>query len=239
MPTLFISDLHLSGDRPRITRLLCEFLEGPARRADALYILGDLFEYWIGDDAIQPDQRPVVDALRRTADTGVPVYFMHGNRDFLIGEEFSVASGCRIINEPIVIDVHGRPVLLMHGDVLCTDDRDYQQFRAMVRTAEWQRDFLSRPIAERLELAQRYRSESRSHTERKPMEIKDVNQQQVEDTMRRHGVDLLIHGHTHRPAFHNLIIDGNAARRIVLGDWHEQGSVLIADGGGYRLEDIG
>lgn len=238
MAILFISDLHLSDERPQITALFLDFMLRQVRQAEALYILGDLFEYWIGDDAVQPDHQPVIQALRSTVENGIPVYFMRGNRDFLIGEGFAAQSGCRILEDPIVTDIHRQPVLLMHGDTLCTDDHDYQKFRTMVRDPEWQQDFLSKPVSERLQLAHTYRAESKTQTQRKPPDIMDVNQQQVEQEMRRYQVNLFIHGHTHRPAIHELMIDGNKARRIVLGDWYRKGSMLICDKHDYRMEDI-
>lgn len=236
--TLFISDLHLSEERPEITALFLDFLITRATGADALYILGDLFEIWLGDDAIMPCYQPVLNGLRGLTGTGVPVYVMHGNRDFLMGDLFAQRSGCRLIPDPSVIEVNGERTLIMHGDTLCTDDVEYQQLRAHLRSEETQRQFLALPMAQRVSVASQYRSGSRERSRHKAEAIMDVNQLAVITTMREHGVRLLIHGHTHRPAIHDFSLDGQAARRMVLGDWYEQGSVLSCDTSGCRLEAI-
>jgi UDP-2,3-diacylglucosamine hydrolase len=236
--TLFISDLHLSDERPAITALFLDFLRERAAGAAALYILGDLFEVWLGDDAVPPGYAPVLEGLQRLAGGGVPVYVMHGNRDFLLGGQFAHQSGCRLLPDPTVIDLDGEPTLLMHGDTLCTDDLEYQQFRARVRNPETQRQFLSLPPAQRQVVARQYRSESRERSRLKSEAIMDVNQGAVEAVLRRHGVQRLIHGHTHRPAVHRFELDGREAQRLVLGDWYQQGSVLICGGEGCRLEAL-
>lgn len=225
----FISDLHLSADRPAITELFLNFIGGEARRAQALYILGDLFEVWLGDDDKPPGHQRIIAALRGLKDSGTDIYLMHGNRDFLLGEGFASASGCRLLPEACVISLAGAPTLLMHGDTLCTDDGDYQKFRHMVRNPQWQKQFLSLPFAERMKLAQGMRAESRLQTSIKPNYIMDVNHQAVEQTMLDHKVLRLIHGHTHRPAVHDFQLNGQPAQRIVLGDWYEQGSALWCD----------
>lgn len=237
-PTLFISDLHLSAERPAPTALFLDFLRERASRAHALYILGDLFEVWIGDDAIHPAYPPVLSALRELA-ARVPVHVMHGNRDFLMGDAFAQSSGCRLLAEPAVIELNGERTLLMHGDVLCTDDVEYQRFRAHVRRPETQRRFLDMTIEQRIATARQFRDASRERSRYKTEEIMDVNQEAVAATMRAHGVRLFIHGHTHRPAIHDFDLDGREARRLVLGDWYEQGSVLVCDEGGCRLETLG
>jgi len=227
LTTLFISDLHLSGQRPAIVRQFLEFLRTEAARAEALYILGDLFDYWIGDEAVdEPGMRPVIAALAALTAVGVPVHVMHGNRDFLLGAGFARATGCRLLAEPAVIELNGEPTLLLHGDTLCTDDTDYQKFRAQVREPNWVREFLAKTLAERLTIVQQLRELSQAAMSAKPMEIMDVNPQAVEDAMREAGVQRLIHGHTHRPGTHEFTLDDKPARRIVLGDWYEQGSVL-------------
>ena len=236
--TLFISDLHLSDERPEITALFSHFLQTDAARAEALYILGDLFEVWLGDDAVLPAYRPVMEGIRALTDSGVPVYLMHGNRDFLIGEDFVRQTGCRLLPDPALIDLDGNRTLLMHGDTLCTDDVEYQRFRSQVRNPDTRREFLARPIDERIAVAKYYRRESRERSSRKAEEIMDVNQSAVMDVMREHGVYRLIHGHTHRPAVHSFTLDSHAAQRIVLGDWYEQGSILRCGGGECRLESI-
>ena len=235
MPTLFISDIHLGDEHPEISQRFIEFLTTEAPAADALYILGDLFDVWIGDDAVQAEHRPALDALRQLSDSGVPIYVMHGNRDFLLGKAFESMTGCQLINEAIVIDLHGTPTLLMHGDSLCTDDVEYIQLRAQLRNSEWQQQFLSASIEQRIQIARQYRSESMSRIQNKSVEIMDVNSNAVIEAMRTHGVTQLIHGHTHRPAVHALEIDGKPAQRIVLGDWYSQNSSLRCDESGCQL----
>lgn len=236
-PVLFIADLHLDPQRPAITQLFLEFLAGEARQAQALYILGDLFEAWIGDDAVSPDQ-PVITALRALADSGVPVYVMHGNRDFLLGQDFEAMTGTRLLPEPSRIDLDGEPTLIMHGDSLCVDDVEYQRFRAMVRDPDWQADFLAKSLDERKAYAQQARLASSEHGGQTADEIMDVNAEAVERCMAEHGVRQLIHGHTHRPAIHELFIAGETARRVVLGDWFEQGSLLRAREGSLELQSL-
>lgn len=235
---LFISDLHLSPERPAITELFLNYIGGEARRAQALYILGDLFEVWLGDDDSQPEHQRIIAALRDLRDSGTEVYLMHGNRDFLLGEDFASASGCRLLPEACVIALGDTPTLLMHGDTLCTDDIDYQKFRQTVRNPQWQKQFLSLPFAERVRLAQGMRAESRLQTSIKPDYIMDVNHQAVEQAMLDHKVLRLIHGHTHRPAVHDFHLNGQPAQRIVLGDWYEQGSALWCDAEGCRTQHL-
>ena len=243
MATLFVSDLHLDPARPEITRLFAEFLDGEARSADALYILGDLFEAWVGDDDPSEIGASVADRLAALAASGVPVYFMHGNRDFLLGADYARRAGMVLLEDPTVVDLHGRRALLMHGDTLCTDDAAYQQFRAQTRDPAWQAQFLAQPLAARLAFAQQARAASQARQgelrDAGTMEtITDVAPAAVEAAFRAHGVDLLIHGHTHRPAVHALDIDGQACKRVVLGDWYEQGSVLRVDATGVQLASL-
>jgi len=238
-PTLFISDLHLDAARPEIVRLFRRFLAGlgPAN-CRALYVLGDLFEAWIGDDEDDPTALQVLADLGGLAKRGVPLYLMRGNRDFLMGTGIETATGATLLPDPSVVNLDGRPALLMHGDTLCTGDRDYQAFRRMVRDPGWQQDFLARPLAERRAMAAALRETSRQETAGKPAGIMDVSPEAVAKALREHGVDLLIHGHTHRPAIHDFELDGRPRRRIVLGDWYEQGSVLRCQDGDCRLEQI-
>lgn len=237
--TLFISDLHLHPARPALTDLLLNFLAQPARQAKALYILGDLFEAWIGDDDDAEPGRTVAAALRTLTDAGVPVYFLHGNRDFLLGEGFAAASGVQLLPESVVIELAGEPTLLLHGDTLCIDDQEYQAFRAQVRHPAWQAQILALPLEQRRALAGQLRETSRQAGQQKTAEITDVNLMEVERVLRTHGVRRLIHGHTHRPAIHEWRLDGQPARRAVLGDWREQhGSVLYCDASGWRLERL-
>ena len=229
MTTLFISDLHLDESRPHIVELFTNFLEQDARCADALYILGDLFESWIGDDDDSALSLRVATATKGLRDSGVPVYFMHGNRDFLISVDYAARAGMTLLADPIIVELTGERTLLMHGDTLCTDDVDYQKFRTLVRDPKWQAQFLAKSLAERRAFAAQARGESRKHTAAAKPEIMDVNPAAVEAVMREYGVRRLIHGHTHRPATHCLNLDGQVAERVVLGDWYEQSSVLRVD----------
>lgn len=237
MTTLFISDLHLSQERPHITQLFLSFLRGPAREAEALYILGDLFEAWLGDDMVLPDYEETIEALKQLS-SGTPVFIMHGNRDFLMREAFAEMTGASLLDDAVVIDLYGTLTLLMHGDTLCTDDVAYQEFRAMVRNPEWQQALLAKSPQERLALAKQYREISKSETQAKGEMIMDVNQPAVEQAMQEYGVKQLIHGHTHRPAVHDFTLEGNAAQRIVLPDWYDKGGVLSCDEAGCQLETI-
>jgi len=239
--TLFISDLHLDGAHPQITDQFLQFLEQDAKDARALYILGDLFEAWIGDDDPDPDKQRALRALRDTTRAGVACYLIHGNRDFLIGRRFCRETGVQLLEDGTVVEVEGKRVLLMHGDLLCTDDHDYQRLRRIVRNPLVQ--FLMRRLTlnQRLKLAARMREGSKAHIDRMDRaapEIMDVNDDAVAATFRRFGVDHMIHGHTHRPAIHRIEIDGRTATRIVLGDWYEQGSVLRWDENGYVLQAL-
>lgn len=235
MTTLFISDLHLDDRRPETTALLLDFLKREAIHADALYILGDLFEFWLGDDVPSACSAAVATALTTVSESGVPCYFMHGNRDFLVQKEYAASAGLTLLPGEYVVNLYGERVLLMHGDSLCTDDEPYQQFRKLVRNPAWQRDFLSKTPQERLQIALQARDASAEHKGSVNMDIMDVNTSEVELAFARHGVQKMIHGHTHRPATHDFTINGQAAQRIVLGDWYEQGSVLRAGPGGYEL----
>ncbi len=236
MTTLFISDLHLDAERPGITRLFERFLAGEARRAAALYILGDLFEAWVGDDDPADTGVRVAGALRALADAGTTVHLLHGNRDFLLGHAFAARAGLRLLPDPCVIELDNEPVLLSHGDAWCTDDLAYQRFRSETRNSAWRERFLAQPLAARLAFAARARAASREHQgalhgagDGRFERITDVNASAVSDTFRRFGVRRIIHGHTHRPAIHALEVDGRACERIVLGDWYTQGSVLAVE----------
>jgi UDP-2,3-diacylglucosamine hydrolase len=233
MSTLFISDLHLKPEAPHLTRILLGLLAGAAPRADALYVLGDLFEAWPGDDdAADPFNAPVISAFRALSDRGVPLYFQHGNRDFLLGLEFARATGGKLLAEDLVVDLHGTPTLLMHGDQLCTDDVAYQQFRAQVRNPAWQQALLRQPLAARKQLARQLREGSDEAKSGKRLDIMDVNADAVAGAFRRHDVTRLIHGHTHRPAQHIHVVDGREHERIVLADWRNAGAYLEVDANG-------
>lgn len=226
MPTFFISDLHLDESRPDIVDQFERFLADEARGADAVYILGDLFESWIGDDDDSPLANRVARALRALRDSGVPIYFMRGNRDFVLGKQYADRAGMTILQDPTVIDLHGTPVLLMHGDTLCTDDIDYQKFRRLMHNRLFQRIALAMPLSWRRAFAEKLRGQSQKRVSAKREEIMDVNQSAVKSAMREHGVNLLIHGHTHRPATHRFDLDNRTVERVVLGDWYEQSSIL-------------
>ncbi len=245
MTTLFISDLHLDPERPDVTRLFGEFLQREARQADALYILGDLFEAWVGDDDPSEVGAFVADRLRAVADAGVPVLFQHGNRDFLLGRDYARRAGMRLLPETAVVSLYGRPALLMHGDALCTGDTAYQAFRTQTRDPRWQAQFLAQPLAARLAFAARARAASAERQQTLKLDdrtqfetITDADPQAVVDTLALYGVDMLIHGHTHRPAVHQVDVHGRQCRRVVLGDWYIQGSVLRVDAKDLHLEAL-
>ena len=230
MTTLFIADLHLDPERPAITELFGRFLDGEARDADALYILGDLFEAWVGDDDPSEAGTFVAARLKALADAGVPVCFIRGNRDFLLGDEYAKRAGMTILPDPAVILLHGEPTLILHGDLLCSDDTAYQQFRTQTRDPRWQAQFLAQPLAARLAFAAQARAASKARYDElqasgQSETITDVSPATVREWFARYGVRRMIHGHTHRPAIHD---EGDGATRIVLGDWYQQGSVLRA-----------
>jgi len=234
---LFISDLHLTGERPEANEQFFRFLGEEAAGAQALCVLGDLFEYWIGDDELEvPDGDPLareaVRALRSLAQSGVAVHFMHGNRDFLIGAGFAAATGISLLEDPTVLKVAGVPTLLMHGDTLCTDDVDYQKFRATARNPKFQADFLALPVAARRQRVGQLREMNAQAKQAKSAEIMDVAPATVEDALRRFAYPRLIHGHTHRPARHVHVVDGHACERWVLNDWYERGGYLRCDAAG-------
>lgn len=239
MTTLFISDLHLDASRPHITRLFVDFVRDEASKAQALYILGDLFEAWIGDDAPDETGDQVAVALARLHDEGVPCFFIHGNRDFLLGDAYARRARITLLPDPSVVEIDGERVLLMHGDTLCTDDAPYQAFRAQSHAPAWQRAFLARPIAERQAFAAQARAESQRYTRSVADAMTDVNANAVHSALREHAVGRLIHGHTHRPAVHRMDQEVAIAQRIVLGDWYEQCSVLRAVRGCFALSNPG
>lgn len=233
--TLFIADLHLCQEEPAITAGFLHFLQREAPHCDALYILGDLFEAWIGDDDPNPLHQQVASALRALP---VPVYFIHGNRDFLVGRRFARASGMTLLPEEQVLTLYGHRLLIMHGDTLCTDDAGYLRFRAKVHNPWIQRLFLALPLWVRKRIAARMRADSKQANQHKSQSIMDVNQDAVVTTMQRHQVPLLIHGHTHRPAIHTLTLQSEAAQRAVLGAWHSRGSMIQLDAAGIQLIDF-
>ncbi|MCS2163672.1 UDP-2,3-diacylglucosamine diphosphatase [Scandinavium sp. H11S7] len=226
MATLFIADLHLHTEEPAITAGFLRFLRGVARSADALYILGDLFEAWIGDDSPEPLNREIAKEIKALVDSGVPCFFIHGNRDFLLGKRFARESGMTLLPEEQCLDLYGRKVLVMHGDTLCTDDPGYLAFRAKVHQPWLQTLFLALPLFIRRRIAAKMRDDSKNANSHKSMEIMDVNAHAVIDVMEKHQVQWLIHGHTHRPAVHELTANEQPAFRVVLGAWHSEGSMI-------------
>ncbi|MEG1419101.1 MAG: UDP-2,3-diacylglucosamine diphosphatase [Citrobacter sp.] len=226
MATLFIADLHLCTEEPAITAGFLRFLAGEAQTADALYILGDLFEAWIGDDDPNPLHHEIATAIKTLADAGIPCYFIHGNRDFLLGKRFARESGMTLLPEEKVLDLYGRKVLIMHGDTLCTDDAGYQAFRAKVHQPWLQTLFLALPLCIRQRIAAKMRANSKAANSSKSLEIMDVNQNAVVSAMEKNQVQWLIHGHTHRPAVHELTASHQPAFRVVLGAWHTEGSMV-------------
>ena len=237
MSTWFISDLHLAPEETRITAGFLDFMLEP-QAGDTLYILGDFFNYWIGDDVSHPYCDQIQSVLKATQERGVTLYFMHGNRDFLVGEEFCKAAGMTLLNDPTLIDLDGEPVVLMHGDSLCTRDEAYMAFRKMARNPQWQQHFLSQSIEERIAFAQKARSESESSTSMKDEDIMDVTPSEVDAELTKHHSTRMIHGHTHRPATHNWQHKDQARERIVLGDWYTHGWYLKVEAGQYDLVEF-
>ncbi|HEX4885178.1 MAG TPA: UDP-2,3-diacylglucosamine diphosphatase [Casimicrobiaceae bacterium] len=239
-PTVLASDLHLSPDRPALAAAFRAFCAGPARGAAAVYLLGDLFDWWIGDDQLrEPFDASIAEALRGVARAGVPVRIAHGNRDFMLGTRFAAATGAAFLPEQIVVDLHGTPTLLSHGDELCTGDVEYQRFRARMRDPATQRRLLRLPRFVRSAIARGLRRRSRDATALKPEAILDVDPDAVAGAFRRFGVTRMIHGHTHRPATHRIEVDGAPRERIVLPDWHETARYVRVDGGGVDVVDVG
>jgi len=232
---IFISDLHLAPSRPEIVRLFESFLQGPATEAEGLYILGDLFEYWAGDDDLEdPFNRRVMQAIAMCASRGTRIHFMRGNRDFLVGDAFALAGNLTLLDDPMRAELADGPALLSHGDQLCTDDLEYQAFRARVRSKAWIAEFLERPLDERKAEIEALRRRSETEKRVKSMAIMDVSERAVIETFRHHGLTRLIHGHTHRPAHHRLVVDGRDCERWVLADWYDCGSYLLSDASGIR-----
>ncbi len=234
MTTLFISDLHLEPKRPAITQLFLNFLQTQATQAHALYILGDFFEAWVGDDNQSELILSVKSALKKLTQSKVPVYFMHGNRDLLIGQQFMQQTGCQLLSDPTVIDLYGIPTLLMHGDTLCIDDLAYMQFRAQVHKTSYQRMFLSLPLFIRKGIARILRTLSERRSSRNKQTFIDANLDEIKRLMEYYQVQLLIHGHTHRPSIQYFGLAQHLACRIVLSDWEESGNVLVCEPNGER-----
>jgi UDP-2,3-diacylglucosamine hydrolase len=238
MARLFISDLHLDAEAPGAITQFLSFLTTHAVQAEALYILGDLFEMWAGDDETDAEKERICNGLRTLTAAGPPCFVLHGNRDFLLGPGFCERTGCTLMNDPVLAQFDGERVLLTHGDVLCTDDRAYQELRTVVRDKAWQRRFLSLPLARRVRLMNQARVGSRRHTARAIPYIMDVNGDAVEQAHRVARARRIIHGHTHRPGVHDRTLDGMPVQRIVLGAWYEQGSYLWYENGRYELRAL-
>lgn len=236
MTTLFISDLHLDEERPEITRAFFQFLKDKAINAERLYILGDFFEVWIGDDAVSEFQNSVINALKDLS-SSCEIFFVHGNRDFLIGEKFAESAGVTLLPESLSLTLSNTPALIMHGDSLCTEDVEYMKFRSMVRNPEWQTMFLSKSLEERLAIAAQLRDKSKQETASKEEYITDVTPSEVEKALLDNNATLLIHGHTHRPARHQIDLKSAKAERIVLGDWGESGWYLEVDENEISLKE--
>ena len=236
MHSLFISDLHLHESRSQITRAFFQFLHTQAIHAEALYILGDFFDAWIGDDDDSELANDIANALHLLNAQGVAIYFMHGNRDFLLGEHYAQRAGMQIIPEGTVINLYGTPTLLVHGDALCTSDIEYQQFRTMVRSPQWQQQVLAQPLAARRALAAQLREKSQSMNSLKAEDIMDVTEAEVIAQLQQANVTHMIHGHTHRPARHLLEVNNQTAERLVLGDWHDWGWCIKASAEAIALE---
>ena len=238
--SLLTSDLHLSPAQPHVTHQFGEFLRRHAGGAHALYLLGDLFEYWLGDDTLDaPLAQQIIAWLAELSTRGTQVYLMHGNRDFLIGTEFARRCGARLLDDPCLINLHGTPTLLSHGDSLCTDDLPYQAFRRQVRHPVWQAQFLALPVAERIAQAETARRQSEAAQQEKSAAIMDVNLDAVHALLRAHGYPRLIHGHTHRPARHSFELDNHACERWVLPDWSDtRNGWLRCDAGGCSFEQL-
>ena len=236
---LFASDVHLSAHRPGAVAAFSAFLSGPARQADRLYLLGDVFDLWLGDDDDRPPHPEVEAALAETVSAGVPIDLIRGNHDFLLGDAFAERTGCGLVDEPLVIEVMGERAVLLHGDTLCTRDVEYQTFRRYARDPGNQRAFLSRPMEERAQEAAKIRATSISRTRLEPEDIMDVTGDDVARVLSEHGATRMIHGHTHRPAVHELELATGPATRIVLGDWYDQGTVAVWDEAGCRLTSPG
>lgn len=239
MHSLFISDLHLCTNSPHTTRLFHHFIRHSAPHAEALYILGDLFEYWAGDDDLaSPFHIEITAALHALAGHGTRIYIMHGNRDLLMGKALAGACNAILLADPTLLDLYGTPTLLSHGDALCTDDTAYQDFRLQVRNTTWQQQFLSLPLAQRKAQIEKLREQSKIEKGQKAMSIMDVNLQAVHQLLHAHNYPRIIHGHTHRPAHHLHRLDGHTCDRWVLGDWDKHANALRCDASGVSWETI-
>ncbi len=235
--TIFVSDIHLCESRPSIADAFLNFLNKITNQVDALYILGDLFEYWIGDDSKQHEN--IIRAIKALTGRHIKVFLMHGNRDFLIGPVFEKKTGALLLKDLTLIEIYGRKILLSHGDSLCTDDIEYQSFKNKVRNESWKNEFLKKPLTERIHIANEFRKQSELNKKNKPEEIMDANPEEVNRILTQFNYpDFFIHGHTHRPNYHSINLDGHQMQRVVLGDWYEQGSYLTLDLHGIKTYQL-
>lgn len=234
MTNLFISDLHLEESQPAITALFLQFLKDHTKPTNTLYILGDFFEAWIGDDDLSPFNQSIINALQNATRGGLPIYIMHGNRDFLLGKKFMAMTGCKLLPDEYIVHLAGKPTLLMHGDTLCTADVSYLKFRKKMHNWFFQKLILMKSIKSRRALAAQYREKSKDYIRTAPDYMMDVTQAEVERIMQKYGVQQLIHGHTHRPATHHFTLNAAPAARTVLGAWHDSGNALIYDEKGSK-----
>ena len=235
MTTLFVSDIHISDDYPEICKLFFDFINKIDTNVNALYILGDLFEYWLGDDDPNPIFKKTQNALKDLSKNNISVFFIHGNRDFLVGDKFAKKSHIKILSDPSVIELYGERILISHGDIFCVDDEEYQLFRKQTRDPKWQEMILKKPLGYRRDFAQMARMKSIEHTQLDNEDIMDVNENEIKKTFDQLNISTIIHGHTHRPFIHNTISNEVNYRRIVLGDWYDQGSILEWNESGPKL----
>lgn len=236
MTTLFVADIHLSAQRPDLIKAFVSFIENTAAGIEALYLLGDIFEAWIGDDFTPPELLTVINALKTLSESGTKLFFQRGNRDFLVGEKFTQHIGAKLLNDSLIVELATEQALIMHGDQLCIDDVEYQKFRSVIRSNQWRDEFLKKPVSERLQIAEHLRNQSKQHSSQKSQQITDVNPTEVVDVIKNSQVNLLIHGHTHRPFIHDITISpGTSAKRIVLGDWDKSLWYIRSDEQGCQL----
>ena len=235
MSIAFVSDLHLEPIENKKVKVFFQFLNNAVYKYEELYILGDFFEYWIGDDDIQPANKLIMQTLKTASDNGLKIYFIHGNRDFLVGSGFESETGVRILEDQYTFSLEGKKIMIAHGDTFCIDDVEYQEMKRKIRSDSWKKDFLAKSISERVDFANDLRKRSAERNSNKPENIMDVNDDYVLEIIQREKIDILIHGHTHRPAVHKL---SNGSTRAVLGSWEDSGSVIEYSQGNIELNSF-
>ena len=235
MTSLFISDLHLDKKRPEVIKFFINFMIELDSKIESLYILGDFIEYWVGDDDPADGLTDIFNVIKKKSDS-LDIYIMHGNRDFMLSENFCKKFGMKLLKDPTIIEIDNKKIMLMHGDTLCIDDKSYQEFRAMVRSDKWQKEMLKKPLKKRLELAKTLRERSLAATDVKDEIIMDVNQKEVVNVFQSNDIDLIIHGHTHRPNIHKLSVNNKDVTRIVLGDWYTKSFILKIENSNITIE---